>query len=291
MRVTFDGSYGMPSSRRPGRDGRGACGSPAAAAPSPPPDPTGAGEEARSWRTVWRCNASDHKPTRAPSLDNPSSGGCGSSCPEFGDSRSGGLRRQQRQIQAQGEWMASPPSSNRLCALPSAVEADLLYGEHVLLLILLLTGLEAPELTEAFREVAPPHLHLLAVVSGSLRALSWSTPLPSFAKDGKCQLGVALAADEVQAARRSSPFPRPPSRTADIVARLCATLRCAPQSAKQEPLSGRRCTRAPACRTTVVPLARRRREMGSRERDLGARVLPFSPVGASSGVGTIGAVH
>ena len=115
---------------------RGACGGPAAAAPSPPPDLTGAGGEARSWRTVWRCNAGDHKPTRAPSLDNPSSGGCGSSCPEFGYSRSSGLRRQQRQIQAHGEWMASPLSSNRLCALPSAVKAYRLYGEHVLLLIL-----------------------------------------------------------------------------------------------------------------------------------------------------------
>lgn len=111
-------------------------GGPAAAAPSPPPDLTGAGGEARSWRTVWRCNAGDHKPTRAPSLDNPSSGGCGSSCPEFGYSRSSGLRRQQRQIQAHGEWMASPLSSNRLCALPSAVKAYRLYGEHVLLLIL-----------------------------------------------------------------------------------------------------------------------------------------------------------
>ncbi|BAF08565.1 Os02g0310200 [Oryza sativa Japonica Group] len=32
--------------------------------------------------------------------------------------------------------MASPLSSNRLCALPSAVKAYRLYGEHVLLLIL-----------------------------------------------------------------------------------------------------------------------------------------------------------
>jgi hypothetical protein len=68
-------------------------------------------------------------------------------------------------------------------------------------------------------------------------------------------------------------------------------LGCAPQPTKQEPLSGHRCTRAPACRTTVVPLSRRQREMGSGERDLGARVLPLSSVGASSGAGTIGAVH
>uniref|UniRef100_A0A0D3GTG5 Uncharacterized protein n=1 Tax=Oryza barthii TaxID=65489 RepID=A0A0D3GTG5_9ORYZ len=85
-----------------------------------------------------------------------------------------------------------------------------------------------------------------------------------------------------QAARRSLPFARLPNRTSDAVARLCATLGCAPQPAKQEPLGGHHRTSALAHRTTiaaftVVPLARHRREIGSGERNLGARVLPLSP--------------
>ena len=87
---------------------------------------------------------------------------------------------------------------------------------------------------------------------------------------------------EVHAARRSSPFARPPSQTTDAVARLCAALGCALQPAKQELLGGHYRTRALACQTAIaafaiVPLAYRRREMGSGERDLGARVLPLSP--------------
>jgi hypothetical protein len=100
-----------------------------------------------------------------------------------------------------------------------------------------------------------------------VRALSWSTPPPSLAEDGKRRLGVTPPTDEVQAARRSSPFARLPSRTADTVAWLCAALGCGPQPAKQELLGGHHHTRAPARRTAiaafgVVPLARRRREMG-----------------------------
>ncbi len=54
--------------------------------------------------------------------------------------------------------------------------------------------------------------------------------------------------------------------------------------------------RTPARQTAVVafavvPLARRQRERGSGEKDLGATVLPLSPSHASSGARMIGAVH
>jgi hypothetical protein len=107
-----------------------------------------------------------------------------------------------------------------------------------------------------------------------VRALSWSTPPPSLAEDGKRRLGIAPPTDEVQATRHSSPFARPPGRTADVVAWLSATLGCVPQPPKQEPLGSRHHTCAAFA---VVPLARRQRERGSGERDLGAMVLPLSP--------------
>nr|BAD46022.1 hypothetical protein [Oryza sativa Japonica Group]BAD46269.1 hypothetical protein [Oryza sativa Japonica Group] len=122
-------------------------------------------------------------------------------------------------------------------------------------------------------------------------ALSWSTPPPSFAEDGKRRLGVAPTADEVQAARCSSPFARLPSQTADVVARLCVALGCAPSrrsksrsavvAVRTHQLAG-----PPSFRWLVVE------EKWDQERaiwELG--FCPSLPVGASSEAGTIGAVH
>ena len=106
---------------------------------------------------------------------------------------------------------------------------------------------------------------------------------------------LSPAADEVWATQRS-PFARPPRRTTmswhGLAAPLGAPL---PQPAKQYPLGGRHCTRAPARRPavatfTVVPLARRRRETDWENIwELG--FCPSLLIGASSGAWTIGAIH